>query len=203
MSRGFQADGVNEGVEVIDAALVEAVELRSAVAWKRCVGLDRREQAGGQRSVDALEELHEDEADRIALGQEPAAAGAPRLFDETFCAQFGEIVAERGEGAAIGGAAESVANPSGELGCGEAVGGGDMTEAHERAHERESPRIVELEAGRHVFPWRRSSAAPGFAMARDRPRFQECAARTSRSLSVMAESVVRSADRLSTALPTP
>ena len=73
-SCGFQADGVDEGVEVIDDALVEAIELRSALAGKRGVGPHRRQQAGGQGSVDALEELQEDEADRIALGEEPVAA---------------------------------------------------------------------------------------------------------------------------------
>jgi hypothetical protein len=74
MSRSFEADGVDERVEVVNDALVEAVELRSALAGKRGVGLDRRQQAGGQRGVDALKELQEDEADRIALGKNPLAA---------------------------------------------------------------------------------------------------------------------------------
>ncbi len=34
-----------------------------------------------------------------------------------------------------------------ELRCCEAVGGGDMTEAHKGVHKRELPRIVELQAG--------------------------------------------------------
>jgi hypothetical protein len=138
---------VNERVEVVDDPLVGAIELRSGLAGKRCVGPHRRDEAGGQRSVDALEELQEDEADRIALGQEPVARGVRQLFDETSGAQFGEIVAQRGEGVAIGGRAEGVANARVEVVCREAVGGGDMTEAHERVHERELPRVIELEAG--------------------------------------------------------
>ena len=74
VSRGFESDGVDERVEVIDDALVEAIELRSALAGKRGVGPHWRQQAGGQRSVDALEELQEDEADGIARGKNPVAA---------------------------------------------------------------------------------------------------------------------------------
>ncbi len=74
MSRGFESDCVDERVEVIDDALVEAIELRSALAGKRCVGPHRRQQAGGQRSVDTFEKLQEDKADRIALGKNPVAA---------------------------------------------------------------------------------------------------------------------------------
>ena len=74
VSRGFEADGVDERVEVVDDALVEAIELRSALALERGVGPHRRQQAGGQRGVDALKELQEDKADRIALGKKPVAA---------------------------------------------------------------------------------------------------------------------------------
>ena len=74
VSGGFESDGVNERVEVVDDALVEAIELRSTLAGKRGVGRHRRQQAGGQGSVDALEELEEDKADRIALGKNPVAA---------------------------------------------------------------------------------------------------------------------------------
>ena len=47
--------------EVIHDALIEAVELRSALAGELGVGCDRREKTGGQRGVDALEKLEEDE----------------------------------------------------------------------------------------------------------------------------------------------
>ena len=73
-SCGFEADGLDEVVEVVDDALIEAVELRSALALELGVGADRREKTGGQRGVDAVEELEEDKADRVAAGEEPIAA---------------------------------------------------------------------------------------------------------------------------------
>ena len=91
---GSQTNGLHEFVEIVDDALIQTVELRPVLAVERSVALDRREQAGSQRRVDALEELQEDEADRIALGQEPVAAGVRQLFDETFGAQFEPIVAQ-------------------------------------------------------------------------------------------------------------
>src|SRR5271166_2100711 len=87
-SCGFEADGLNELVEIVDDALVEAVELRSVLALEAGVGLDGREEAGGQRGVDAFEELQEDEADRVAVGKEPVAAGVRQLFDEALGAKF-------------------------------------------------------------------------------------------------------------------
>jgi hypothetical protein len=71
---------VDERVEVIPDALIEAVELRSALAGELGVGSDRREKTGGQRGVDALEKLEEDETDRIADGEEPVAARVRQLF---------------------------------------------------------------------------------------------------------------------------
>ena len=47
----------------------------------------------------------------------------------------------------MGAAAERIEDSGVKLGGREAVGGGDMAEAHESVHERELPRIVELEAG--------------------------------------------------------
>ena len=38
------------------------------------IGGDRREEAGGEWCVDAFEELQEDEADRIALGEQAIAS---------------------------------------------------------------------------------------------------------------------------------
>ena len=111
------------------------------------VGPDRREKTGGERSVDALEKLQKDETDRIAVGEETVAARVRQLFDETLGAQFREIVAQRSEGVAIGARAEGGENPRIEFGRGKAIGGGDVTEAHERVHKRELPRVVELETG--------------------------------------------------------
>ena len=52
------------------------------------VGLDGREEASGQRGVDAFEELQEDEADRVAVGEEPVAARVRQLFDQALGAKL-------------------------------------------------------------------------------------------------------------------
>ena len=83
-SRGPEADGADEFVEIVDDALIEAVELRSALAGELAVHFEGREKARGQRSVDALEQLQEDEADRIAAREEPVAAGVRQLLEQTF-----------------------------------------------------------------------------------------------------------------------
>ena len=85
-SRGFEADGLNEPVEIVDDALVEAVELLSVLVLEAGVGRDGREEAGGQRGVDAFEELQEDEADRVVVGEEPVAARVRQLFDKALVA---------------------------------------------------------------------------------------------------------------------
>ena len=64
-----------------------------------------------------------------------------QLFDETLGAQFREIVAQGSEGDL-----RPSENRRIEFGCGKPIGG-DVTEAHECVHERELPRVVELEAG--------------------------------------------------------
>src|SRR5271166_2371598 len=87
-SGGLKADSLNELVEIVDDALVEAVELGPVLAVEPGVGLDRREEAGGQRGVDAFEELQEDEADRVAVGKEAVAARVRQLFDEALGAKF-------------------------------------------------------------------------------------------------------------------
>ena len=79
---------MNELVEIVDDALVEAVELRSVLAVEAGVGLDRREEAGSQRGVDAFEEFQEHETDRVAAGEEPVAARVRQLFNKALGAKF-------------------------------------------------------------------------------------------------------------------
>src|SRR5580704_9429711 len=50
------------------------------LAWREgCVAGDRAQASGSQGSIDALEELQEDQADGISLGQQMAAARAGQL----------------------------------------------------------------------------------------------------------------------------
>ena len=50
-SCGFEPDGSDE---VVEDALVEAVELRSALAVELGLGADRREKTGGERGLGAI-----------------------------------------------------------------------------------------------------------------------------------------------------
>ena len=87
-----ETDSLNESVEIVDDALIEPVEDRAGraeigLAAELGVGLHWREKAGGQRSVDAFEELKEHKADRAAVGEEPIAARVRQLLDEALGAQ--------------------------------------------------------------------------------------------------------------------
>jgi hypothetical protein len=56
-----------------------SVELRSVLPAEPGVGFDGREEAGGQRDVDAFEELQEKETDRVAVRADSGvSAGAFR-----------------------------------------------------------------------------------------------------------------------------
>jgi hypothetical protein len=60
LSCGFEAHGVDEGIEVIDDALVPPVELRSLLVLDSVIRADGAEKAGGKRRIDAFEQLQED-----------------------------------------------------------------------------------------------------------------------------------------------
>jgi hypothetical protein len=59
---GFEADGLDECIKVIDDAVV-AVELRSLLVMDSGIGADGAEKACGQRGVDAFEQLQKDQTD--------------------------------------------------------------------------------------------------------------------------------------------
>jgi hypothetical protein len=63
LSRGFEADGADEGIEIIDDALIEAIDLRSLLLIDLAICANRAEKAGGDRRIDAFEQLQEDQAD--------------------------------------------------------------------------------------------------------------------------------------------
>ena len=54
---GFETDGVDERVEIVDDALIEPVERRSALAGQLPAGRYWGKKARGERSVDAFEPL--------------------------------------------------------------------------------------------------------------------------------------------------
>ena len=56
-SRGFEADGSDEGVEIVDDALIEAIELRSPLGFKQSICSDGAKETRRERGIDAFEEL--------------------------------------------------------------------------------------------------------------------------------------------------
>ena len=127
-SRGFETDGSYEGIEIVDDALIEAIELRSPLGFEPGICFDGAEQACSEWGIDAFEELQEDEADRVPLREELIAAGVRELGNEAFGAQFREIVAERGECVAFGGAAKRFDDGGMDFGGGEGIAGCDVCE---------------------------------------------------------------------------
>ena len=55
LSCGFEADGLDERIEIIDDAVVEAIELRALVVRDFGISAERAKKTCGQRGVDALE----------------------------------------------------------------------------------------------------------------------------------------------------
>jgi hypothetical protein len=70
LSCGLEADGANEGIEIIDNALIEAIKLRSPLGLKSGVCFDGVEKACREWRVDAFEELKEDQANRVPLREQ-------------------------------------------------------------------------------------------------------------------------------------
>ena len=74
--------------------MIEAVELRPLCVRGSGVGTDGAEEASGQRGVDAFEQLEENQAERVSMGEKLIAAGIWKLSDETFGPKLGEVIAE-------------------------------------------------------------------------------------------------------------
>jgi hypothetical protein len=56
-SRGFCADGSDENIEIVDDALIEAIELRSPLGFEPLVSFERAEEACHEWGIDPFEEL--------------------------------------------------------------------------------------------------------------------------------------------------
>ena len=90
LSRSFKAERADERVEIIDDALIEAIELRSLLLVDCSIRADGAEKGSGERRIHAFEEFQEDEADRISLREQLVAAGLGKLGDEPFGPKFCE-----------------------------------------------------------------------------------------------------------------
>jgi hypothetical protein len=77
--------------------LVQAVKLRALFFDQDPVAAKWRQQAGGEGRVDLFEELEEDEADGVAFTDPSISTGVRDSFQESFGAQFGQVISERGQ----------------------------------------------------------------------------------------------------------
>ena len=66
MSCGVEADGLNEHIKTVDDPVIEPVQLRSFFTLEPGIAAHGAEKACGQRRVNALEELQENEANRVS-----------------------------------------------------------------------------------------------------------------------------------------
>ena len=145
-SRGFEADRSDEGVEIVEDALVKAVELRSPLGFELSIRLEGAEKARREWGIDAFEELQEDKTDRVSLREELIAARVGELCDKALGTELREVIAERSERVMFGGAAECFDDGGVDFGSGEGIAGRNVCEAHERMHEGELPRVIELDS---------------------------------------------------------
>ena len=144
---GLHSNRVQEFVEVVDKALVESIELVAFVLSESGVGSDGAEQASRERRIDALEELQEDDADRVALGEQAIASGVRHLLNEALGPELREVVAQRSQSIRIGGRVEGGRRGGMEIAHRERVTSGNVREADERMHERELAGMIQFQAG--------------------------------------------------------
>jgi hypothetical protein len=62
----LQAHGVHESVEIIDDALIKAIELGAPLVLQFRISREGAQQPGGQWRIDPFEQLQEDKADGVA-----------------------------------------------------------------------------------------------------------------------------------------
>ena len=114
---------MDKGFEIVDDALIEAVELGSPLGVEPGICFDGAEKTCRERGIDAFEELQEHEGDGIALREELVAARVRELGHQAFGVEFREIVTERGQCVAFGGAAEGLDDSGVDFGGGEGIAG--------------------------------------------------------------------------------
>ena len=108
--------------------------MRSPLGFKPDICVEGAEKTCREWGKNAFEELQEEDADRVPLREELVASGIRELGDEAFGAEFRQIIAERGERVAFGGAAERCDDGGTDFGGGECIAGCDVREAYKRMH---------------------------------------------------------------------
>ena len=110
-------------VEGVGKTQVKAVERRALGVGEGLVGGNRVEESSGQRSINAVEEFQEDQADQISFGRQAVAAATGQLFDKAFRAEFGEVVSKGGQAVLSGSAIEGGNDVRVDFAGAEGVGG--------------------------------------------------------------------------------
>ena len=166
---GFEADGPEECIKIIDDPVVEAVELGSPLVGDSGIGAGRAEETRSQRGVDSFEQLQEQQADRVTLRGELIAARIRKFGNETLGPQFGKIVAERGERIAFGSTSERLDDVWMDFRGGKVVAGGNVREAHESVHQGKLAGMIEPQP-RNAFSRRSNGRLSGPELGTQRTR---------------------------------
>jgi len=92
--------------------VIQAVKLRQFLPWNLRLGTDGPHEPGGERCVEAFEELQKEHAEAVALREQPIPPRMRKLVDQPLGAQFGDVVAERRQPVVGGGLPRAVATGS-------------------------------------------------------------------------------------------
>src|SRR5215831_7668836 len=114
---------------------------------------ERVQEPGGERRVDSFEEFEKEQTDSITRRQEQVTSGVRKLLDEALGTQLRELVAERGEAIVFGRRREGGRGSRVQLRGGERALSGDRGEPDQGMHQRELPRVVQLQAGDAFAIW--------------------------------------------------
>ena len=83
------------GVEIVDDALVEPVELKAFLLMDLRISGEGLEEPGRQRRVDALEEFEEHETDRVPVREESIPSPAGHLRDKPLALRLTQVFRQR------------------------------------------------------------------------------------------------------------
>jgi hypothetical protein len=159
---GSETHSLHQLVEIINDALIKPVEQGLPLSLQLAVAGNGAKQSGGERSIDALEELEEDERHRVTAGQDAIPAGMRHFLDESLCSELRQIVAQRPQTVAGRGTAERIEDFRVEFGSRECRAAGNMGKANQRVHQRQLARVVEFQTG-YAFAARQDGRFSEFA----------------------------------------
>ena len=147
LSSGLEADCGEESREIVGDSLIEAVQLTAFVRGEVTIAGKGLEETGGERCIDAFEELEKEHADGIALVGEAVATRVGKFLDQTFGSQFGKIITQRRQRVLGLGKSQSVQGGRIKVGSRKGAARGDVGEAYQSVHHRQLARMVEFKAG--------------------------------------------------------